>query len=129
MWEEDIQEYCHLRGREPDKVHGILLRKGWEPENYTSRMRDALFDFLDKWYTLSIKKLPVPATTRQKNPTTNYLHVTKLPGLLRVETKEVNNAFVTKVFEKNQIIFSAEDSSIITAVETHLNCIEDLLHE
>jgi len=66
-WDSDIDEYCKLRGREPQHVRTILKRKAWNKKLYQPSMKSELFEFLDKWYTLSIKKLPSPATNR-KNP-------------------------------------------------------------
>lgn len=66
-WFEDIEEWASTNNRDPSKVEAICLRNGWIPEKYHSEMKDDLFDFLNQWYTLSIKKLPKPATYR-KNP-------------------------------------------------------------
>lgn len=38
----------------------ILRRRGWDPERYSSRMRDDLFQFLDIWHQLGRKVLPAP---------------------------------------------------------------------
>lgn len=71
-WLEDVEEWAKSNNRNPSKVEAICIRHGWNPEKYTSRMKDELFDWLDDWYTLSIKKLSKPATRYQKNPDNLY---------------------------------------------------------
>jgi hypothetical protein len=67
-WKEDISSWANRNDREVDKVEKIAIREGWKPKNYRPSMKDALFDYLDKWYTLSIKILPEPATKNRRNP-------------------------------------------------------------
>lgn len=123
MWDSDIEEYCQLRGKDPAKVEAILLRKGWNPDNYSPSMRSALFNYLDKWYTLSIKNLPEPAT--RKNPIT-YHHTTELPYGWKVETLSHGNQYKTLVSKGGQVVHCAVDLSIMNAESTHLNCVEDI---
>jgi len=81
MWEADIEDYSDSRNKDPEKVAGILQRKGWLPAEYDSSMKKSLFAWLDQWYTLSIKNLPAPATARKRNPSSKtYRRVTNLPG-------------------------------------------------
>jgi hypothetical protein len=64
------KESKEVRPRDPHNiVKNILIRKGWEPEKYKPSMKSKLFEYLDEWYTLSVKKLPKPATSGlRKNP-------------------------------------------------------------
>jgi len=66
-WKSHIAEWARSNDREPSKVEGILIREGWDPKDYDTSMRRDLYKFLDKWYTLSVKTLPKPATLRS-NP-------------------------------------------------------------
>ena len=66
-WEDDIAAWAYRNDKEPHKVKGILAREGWDPDSYKASMKKKLHNFLDKWYTLSIKNLPEPATYRS-NP-------------------------------------------------------------
>lgn len=67
-WFSDIEEWSILNTRDPEIVENICIRKGWDPTKYSSSMKSALFDWLDQWYTLSIKKLSTPATSLRRNP-------------------------------------------------------------
>jgi hypothetical protein len=67
-WDLDIEEWSQNNQRDAETVSGICVRKGWEPEKYLPSMKKQLFDWLDQWYTLSIKKLPPPATASRRNP-------------------------------------------------------------
>lgn len=124
MWHRDIQKYCESRNKEFDKVEGILVRKGWNPENYRASMRDSLFSYLDKWYTLSIKNLPEPATKR--NPAQSYEHTTELPDGWEVRTNSSIDGFLTTVTQFGRLVYRTLDSSIIDAETTHVECIEDI---
>jgi hypothetical protein len=66
-WKEDIAFWANNNGREANKVEKIAINKGWEPKKYQTSMRPALLDYLDNWYTLSVKVLPEPATKSVKN--------------------------------------------------------------
>lgn len=68
MWDNDIEQYCFDRNKDFDRVEDILIRGGWNPDLYQSHMIDDLYNYLDDWYTLSIKNLPKPATSRRRNP-------------------------------------------------------------
>ncbi len=67
MWLEHIEDYSENRKKDAKRVEGILIKGGWDSSTYKSRMKKDLFRYLDDWYTLSIKTLPVPATLR-RNP-------------------------------------------------------------
>jgi len=66
-WDADIANWADRNSRNPEKVEKICIRKGWDPNSYTPSMQKNLFEWLDAWYTLSVKTLPSPATSR-KNP-------------------------------------------------------------
>jgi len=66
-WKSHIEAWASENDRKPSKVEATLRRKGWNPNTYDESMRSDLYAFLDKWYTLSVKTLPEPATLR-KNP-------------------------------------------------------------
>jgi hypothetical protein len=66
-WDDDIQEWSKKSGRDPSRQKNILVNEGWDPKKYQPSMKAALFDYLDKWHTLSLKNMPSPATLR-KNP-------------------------------------------------------------
>lgn len=67
-WDSDIEDWAQRHQRSPETVSAICIRKGWEPDKYHSAMKRQLFDWLDLWYTLSVKKLPTPATSLKRNP-------------------------------------------------------------
>lgn len=68
MWDQHIEQYAARNDKDPSRVEGILIRGGWEPAQYHASMKSELFDYLDDWYTLSIKTLPTPATQNRRNP-------------------------------------------------------------
>jgi len=133
-WDEDISNYCKSRSREPSKVEGILSREGWESTKYKASMKDALFAWLDQWYTLSIKNLPTPATSGSSlrcNPSVSsfetYKRVTKLPDGQQVTTSMLSKGkYLTKsnVWQQYaKIDGSQEDADI-----THIQFIEEILY-
>jgi len=78
-WKDDISSWASKNNQEPEIVEGNAKReikkgtkieKGWDPAKYdSSTMKAALFDYLNQWYTLSVKTMPIPATTAlRKNP-------------------------------------------------------------
>lgn len=54
------------------RIRNILKRSGWNLSQYHSSMKSDLHKWLTDWYTLSVKRLPQPATLRQ-NPCKNTL--------------------------------------------------------
>lgn len=128
MWDNDIDDYCRSRGKERQKVVGILTRKGWDSQNYHSSMKDNLFGWLDQWYTLSIKKLPEPATIR-RNPTTEiYRRMTRLPGGWCVITSYVNGKYLTQVLNEGTQ-FVKIDRSKTDADMTHTESVERIIYD
>jgi hypothetical protein len=67
-WKSDIAAWAKRNNKDPERVSNIAMRKGWDPNRYTASMQKQLFDYLDKWYTLSVKVLPTPATALRRNP-------------------------------------------------------------
>lgn len=125
MWKEHIQVYSKSRNRDPAKVEAILLRKGWKPSLYREEMREQLFDFLDKWYTLSVKNLPAPATSLRRNPGKgDYLLITRLPGGTVISFLDLRG-FVTNVVTGGHIR-TIIDPSQDKCHKTHLALVEDL---
>jgi hypothetical protein len=133
-WNNDIEDYAKSRSKDPAKVEGILQRDGWEATKYTSSMKKALFEWLDQWYTLSIKNLPAPATAaRRKNPTTvafaeSYKRTTKLPGGWTVMTFLAEDEFLTQVLNKGQQ-YAKTDRSKRDADLTHTQLVERILYD
>lgn len=127
MWNADIQEYSTSRGRDPKKVHSILLSKGWEPAKYQSSMKNALFDFLDQWYTLSIKTLPTPATLR-RNPANCYRRYTKLDNGWKILTESKGNSYITRA-KKGSDEFIVSNKSQKEADNAHLSLIKEVMHD
>jgi len=67
-WNDDIASWAQKNGRDPKKVDRIAKKGGWDTSKYLDTMKSALFDYLDKWYTLSVKDMPAPATQLRRNP-------------------------------------------------------------
>lgn len=132
MWDRDIIEYCQSREKEKRKVEGILIRKGWELQNYNSSMKDSLFEWLDQWYTLSIKNLPTPATSYRSNPTKTsskaYRHMTRLPGGWLILTSYARGKFLTQVLRDGSQ-FAKIDRSKSDADETHMRLVERIIND
>lgn len=132
MWDKDIIEYCQSRQKEKRKVEGILTRKGWESQDYHSSMKDSLFEWLDQWYTLSVKKLPAPATSYQPNPTEAppkiYRHMTRLPGGWLVLTSYARGKYLTQVL-RSGAQFAKIDRSKSDANETHMRLVERIIND
>jgi hypothetical protein len=125
MWDKDIEDYCRSRKKERHIVIGILTRKGWNSQNYQPSMKTNLFDWLDQWYTLSIKNLPEPATKR--NPSTQvYRRMTHLPGGWRIVTSYTNGEYLTQV-RNNGPQFVKIDRSKTEADITHTELVERIL--
>jgi len=130
-WNKDIEEYAHSRNKEPAKVQGILQRDGWDESNYKSSMKKALFEWLDQWYTLSIKNLPTPATALRRNPvirSENYRRVTRLPHGWSVLTYLSEGVYYTQVLNKGQhyaeINSTKEDADLM-----HTQLVKKVLHD
>jgi hypothetical protein len=127
MWDRDIDDYCRSRKKERHKVIGILTRKGWNSQEYQSSMKNDLFNWLDQWYTLSIKNLPEPATTRRNPITQTYRRMTRLPGGWRITTSYVDNEYLTQVLN-NGLQFVRIDRSKTDADVTHTELVERILY-
>lgn len=131
LWDKDIEEYAKSRKKDPYKVEGILQRDGWEAAKYSPSMKKALFEWLDQWYTLSIKNLPTPATATRRNPTTThkaYRRMTKLPGGWTVLTFLNNDAYQTQVLNRGQQ-YAKIDRSRQDADLTHAQLVERILYD
>ena len=89
QWRQDIVSWAKKAGRDPDEVEGILIKGhkgvGWDPKTYQPSMKNDLYHYLQQWYTLSVKKLPIPATAVRKNP------ISSKNDVLRLIKKEVND--------------------------------------
>jgi len=72
-WSKDIAIWARKNNKDPETVAQIAIRKGWEPAKYLPSMAEQLFDYLDQWYTLSVKALPIPATQKRRNPVASSL--------------------------------------------------------
>lgn len=73
--EKDIHEWIKKTFKKVDlerfrRIKNILRRGGWNLDKYHPSMRPELHRWLTDWYTLSVKRLPKPATLR-KNPDIN----------------------------------------------------------
>lgn len=127
-WDNDINEYCQSRDKDLSKVIGILTRKGWDPYNYRASMKTDLFNWLDQWYTLSVKNLPAPATKYKRNPVEIYRRMTTLPGGYRILTTLKQNKYLTQVLGGDQQ-FVKIDGSKIKADATHSELVERILYD
>lgn len=134
-WQDDINLYAKRRKKDPKKIEKILINKGWEPVNYTTEMKNALFDFLDKWYTLSIKELPKPATQRT-NPISFILFdkyclkkdsiKTIISNGKVINSKPKNAGYISIVFDVNshKIIKSFFSRTLVDLILMHYDLVE-----
>lgn len=126
MWDKDIDDFCRSRKKERHKVIGILTRKGWNSQDYQSSMKNDLFNWLDQWYTLSVKNLPEPATTRCNPIAQTYRRMTRLPGGWRITTSYIDNEYLTQVLNDG-LQFVKIDRSKTDADVTHTELVERIL--
>lgn len=61
-YDRDVKAWCKNKKRDPEKVKRILRKHKWLAGSYSPDMKSKLETWLNSWYTLSIKKLPKPAT-------------------------------------------------------------------
>lgn len=95
-WKSDIASWARQREKDPKIVEDIAVEKGWEPAKYQSSMKGSLHDFLTKWYTLSVKNLPEPATSKRRNPIRQKQQkYTKLSNGWRIWTTKETDGYST----------------------------------
>jgi hypothetical protein len=128
-WKEDIAFWADRNGRKADKVEKIAINKGWEPKKYQSSMRAALIDYLDNWYTLSVKVLPEPATKNvknRKNPLrTNGQKYTKLSNGWRIWTLQDDVTYSIIASDGNRYIEYA-NNTLYDSSKIHQQLVEQL---
>ncbi len=128
-WAEDISSWATKNNQESETVEGIAIDKGWESRKYKNSMRDTLFDFLDQWYNLSVKNLPIPATSDLKrNPIVVQPQVKKFTKLVngwRVWTVQQNSNFSTFATDNYEDL-EYEDVTLISSMRTHHYLVEKL---
>lgn len=119
-WKSDIAEWARKHQQEPSVMEGIALRKGWEPSKYKASMKSSLFDFLTKWYTLSVKTLPEPATAKRRNPApSNVEKYTKLSNGWRIWTFDSGDELFTTIASDGKSYKEFTDNDFPTAFELH----------
>ena len=119
-WKNDIAEWAHKHQQEPSVMEKIAIKKGWDASKYKPSMKSELFDFLTKWYTLSVKTLPEPATSKlRKNPTPDNIEkYTKLSNGWRIWTLE-NGQLFTTIASNGQKYKEFTDNDLNTAFKLH----------
>lgn len=140
-WDEDISTWAHNNDLEPKTVGDIAIKdkkttdgkrieKGWEPSKYKSAtMKDALFDYLSKWNTLSVKTLPTPATASlRKNPSTAQIvkKLTKLSNGWKIWTVQKSNYTHQTIASNDDKYINYDDNTLLTSLKTHQRLIEKL---
>ena len=104
-WKSIISDWSRKNDRDPSIVEGILLRNGWDPSKFDLSMKDQLIDYLDQWYTLSIKELPEPATKNlRRNPYSNYNLISRLKSGWTVLTRSNSSGTKFKTSANNKIL-------------------------
>lgn len=89
-WKDHIAAWANRNDKESCKAEGILVREGWDPDSYRASMKEELHTFLDKWYTLSVKNLPKPATYRS-----NPIHLNKIIKEIKAPLKRFAYAILS----------------------------------
>lgn len=93
-WKRDIQDWIYTRHDSPTqnqfkKTEKVAIRGGWNPQKYKSSMRRSLHKWLTEWYTLSIKKLPEPATARRNPIKLNNFKKLRRLGISRTKIRKI----------------------------------------
>lgn len=138
MWLGHIKEWSKLHNKNYKKVEKILLRGGWRPSKYTVEMRGPLFDYLNKWYKLSVKKLPKPFTSFRRNISIDVVDdyfgsdelVTTFSDGWVVRSSLVDSQFISIAF--NEILSREtppeEADTLVDAVVNHNDLVDDILN-
>lgn len=129
-WKTDIAFWASKNSRETSEVEKIAINKGWEPAKYQDSMRDSLLDFLDKWYTLSVKTLPEPATktSNRRNPIeiAGWAHkYTKLSNGWRIWTIQEGDGYSVIASDSNRYI-EYSNNSLNDSVILHKEVVNQL---
>ena len=119
-WQEDIREWSTKNDKRAEVQERVLVDKGWDPTKYTPEMKSALFDYLDKWNTLSVKTLPAPATSKRRNPTPSSLKkkFTQF-GPWKIWSYPKNEGYVTTATNGTKIL-EFDSNSYLEALHIHL---------
>jgi hypothetical protein len=138
-WLEHIREWAKRHKRDPKKVEKILIREGWSRNKYKPSMKQKLFNYLDEWYTLSIKSLPKPATSYKRNPLSIYVvdDIFSPDGFARtvfsngwiIDSRPSKKGFTSVAFNKelNKETYPEKTKSLIGFVLNHHNMIDDVI--
>jgi len=127
-WEEDISFWAKKNNQEfatAERIakKGTKTEKGWDPTKYdSSTMRAALFDYLNQWYTLSVKTLPIPATKR-KNPIkskTRTQKFTKLSNGWKIWTVQDQRSYTHATIASNgRRHLEYGDNTLLNSLQIH----------
>ena len=130
-WKDDIASWAAKNGQEPETVGSIATGKGWEPNKYQPSMKRALFDYLDQWYTLSVKTLPAPATknAKRRNPARSA-HVqkfTKLSNGWKIWILQDKNSYTHSTVASNGTKYLEYDNNtLLDSMKIHKQLIKKL---